>query len=115
MYESNGFDCRTFLNFANALPQPIDLSQFSRIGYDRISWTKRPRYEGAPMYIIIVLLETCPDGNVFQLTIHNNDYSFQERLCGETPQACLNKLYREMERQVEKKAFADEIWKQYGF
>lgn len=115
MSKSNGFNCRAFFNFANALPQPIDLSQFSRIDYDRISWTKRPRYEGAPMYITITLSETRPDGNIFRLTINNSDYSFNEYLYGETPQVCLNKLYREMEKQIKKKTFADEVWKRYGF
>lgn len=108
---------RAFTQFATSLQKPIDLSQFSKIDSNTISWTKQPRYDGMHMYITITL--SANDASFtscrFRLDIQNPDSFFYNCFIGKTPQECVDKLNMEIDDCVTQENAKMNIWKQYGF
>lgn len=113
----NNFDCPTFIRFATSLPKPIDLSQFSKIDSDTISWTKQPRYDCMHMYIYIRLIDEDAAFTKFHfhLTMCNTDCTFLKELDGQTPQECVDKLNAEIDKCVAQEKTKNDIWKLCGF
>lgn len=114
---TNNFDCPMFIEFATSLPGPIDLSQFSKIDSDTISWSKQPRYDYSRMYISIRLIneDTAFTKFHFHLTLHNRDVTFLKELDGQTPQECLDKLNAKIDKYVALEKTKNNIWENYGF
>lgn len=116
---TSNFDHPTFIQFATSLPKPIDLSQFSKIDSDTISWTQQPRYDCPHMYIDIRLIDEDKDTAFtkfhFLLTLCNTDRTFLKELDGQTPQECLDKLNAKIDKYVTLEKTKNDIWESYGF
>lgn len=114
---TNNFDCPTFIQFATSLSEPIDLSQFSKIDSDTISWVKQPRYDYSRMYIYIRLIneDTSFTKFHFHLTLCNTNGTFIKELDGQTPQECLDKLNAKIDKYVTLEKTKNNIWESYGF
>ena len=114
---TNNFDCPTFIQFATSLPKSIDLSQFSKIDSDTISWVKQPRYDYSRMYIYIRLIneDTSFTKFHFHLTLCNTNGTFIKELDGQTPQECLDKLNAKIDKYVTLEKTKNNIWESYGF
>lgn len=116
MPKKDGYE-RTFIQFATSLQKPIDLSQFSKIDSNTISWTKQPRYDGAHMYITITL--SANDASFtsyrFRLDIQSIGNPFYGLFIGKTPQECVDKLNMEIDDCVAQENAKMNIWEQYGF
>lgn len=116
---TSNFDCPTFIQFAISLSEPIDLSQFSKIDSDTISWVNQPRYDCSHMYIYIRLVDEDKDAAFtkfhFHLTLCNTDRTFLKELDGQTPQECLDKLNAKIDKYVTLDKTKNNIWESYGF
>lgn len=107
----------TFIKFATSLQKPIDLSQFSKIDSETISWTNQPRYNGEHLYMTITLCvdDTSFTSYRFLLSLKNADSYFYKSFIGKTPQECVSKLNAEIDECIAQEKAKSDIWGQYGF